>query len=165
MWTIVKIDKKRLNFLKKDFRKLLGDDIIFYNPKIVLQNYKNNKLFSKEYCLLGDYIFCFHNEFKNPLALCKLKFTKGLKYFLSGFLQSQNEISDFVSKCKRAEDKKGYLSINFCDLKSNKNYKFVSGPFTEKIFKIINLQKNNIEILMGNIKTKINKKKFLISPI
>lgn len=165
MWTIVKIDKKRLNFFKDDITKKLGSGCIFYSPKLIVQKYKNSRLINKEFNLLGDYIFCFHSEFKNPLTLCKLKFTKGLKYFLSGFLQSQNEISDFVTKCKRAEDKKGYLSINFCDLKSNKNYKFVSGPFTEKIFKIINLQKNNIEILMGNIRTKINKKKFLISPI
>ena len=165
MWTIVKIDKKKLNFFKDDITKKLGSACIFYIPKLIVQKYKNSKLISKEFNLLGDYIFCFHNEFKNPLTLYKLKFTKGLKYFLSGFLQSQDEISDFVAKCKEAENKKGYLSINFCDLKSNRNYKFVSGPFVEKIFKIINLQKNNIEILMGNIKTKINKKKFLISPI
>ena len=111
MWTIVKIDKKRLNFFKDDITKKLGSGCIFYSPKLIVQKYKNSRLINKEFNLLGDYIFCFHNEFKNPLALCKLKFTKGLKYFLSGFLQSQNEISDFVSKCKRAEDKKGYLSI------------------------------------------------------
>ena len=39
------------------------------------------------------------------------------------------------------------------------------GPFTEKIFQIINLQKNKIRILMGNIKTTINNKDFLFSPI
>ena len=165
MWTIVKIDKKKLNFFKDDITKKLGSACVVYIPKLIVQKYKNSKLISKEFNLLGDYIFCFHNEFKNPLTLNKLKFTKGLKYFLNGFLQSQDGISDFVDKCKKAENKKGYLSINFCDLKSNRNYKFVSGPFVEKIFKIINLQKNYIEILMGNIKTKINKKKFLISPI
>ncbi len=165
MWTIVKIDKKKLNFFKDDLAKKLGSQCIFYSPKLIVQKYKNTKLINKEFHLLGDYIFCFHNEFRNPLTICKLKFTKGLKYFLNGFSQSQNEISDFVAKCKEAENQKGYLSINFCDLQNNKNYKFASGPFTEKIFKIINLQKNNIEILIGNIKTKINKKKFLINPI
>ena len=32
----------------------------------------------------------------------------------------------------------------------------------EKIFKIINLQKNKIDIVLGNIKTSINKKNILL---
>ena len=47
----------------------------------------------------------------------------------------------------------------------DKYYKFSSGPFTDKIFKIIELQKNKIDILMGNIKTKIKKKEFLFTPL
>ena len=37
MWGVFKIDQKKINLLKEDFKKLLGDDIIFYNPKINLQ--------------------------------------------------------------------------------------------------------------------------------
>ena len=47
----------------------------------------------------------------------------------------------------------------------NKIYKFTWGPFTQKIFKIINLNKDKIDILIGNIKTRINKKKFLFKPV
>jgi hypothetical protein len=47
----------------------------------------------------------------------------------------------------------------------NSQYKFASGPFVEEIFEIINLQKNRINILMGNIKTTIKKQEFLFNPL
>ena len=94
-----------------------------------------------------------------------LKFSKGLKYFLSGFIESQKEIEDFIHKCKNSENKEGFLSTNFFDLIPNGKYKFSTGPFADKIFKIINLQKNKIRILMGNIKTTIKEKEFLFTPI
>ena len=62
MWHIIKIDKKKIQFLKEDFKKKIGNDIIFYNPKFLVQKYKKNKLLSKEYNLLGDYIFCYHKK-------------------------------------------------------------------------------------------------------
>ena len=40
-----------------------------------------------------------------------------------------------------------------------------AGVFSETIFKIISLQKNKINILIGGIKTTISKKKFLAAPI
>ena len=51
MWAILKINNKQSNYLKKDLEKILGDNIIFYRPKISIQKYKKNKLFSKEYSL------------------------------------------------------------------------------------------------------------------
>ena len=60
--------------------------------------------------------------------------------------------------------KVSYVEI-FFDLDLNKRYKFLSGPFSEKIFKIINLQKSNIRVLMGNIKTTIKRKEFLFTPV
>ena len=165
MWTIIKFDKKKLDFLKKDFTKKLGKDFIIYNPKLFIQKYKNNKLINKEFNILGDYLLCFHKDFKNPATINKLKFSRGLKYFLNGFIQSQNEIEKFVNRCKNSENKKGYLSSNFCQLYINSNYQFASGPFAEKIFEIINLQKNRIDILMGNIKTTIKKQEFLFNPV
>ena len=44
-------------------------------------------------------------------------------------------------------------------------YKFSSGPFANIIFKIIQLQKNKINILMGNIRTTINKKELFFRPL
>ena len=34
-----------------------------------------------EFSLLGDYILCFHKDFKNPNTINKLKFTRGLNIF------------------------------------------------------------------------------------
>ena len=165
MWTIIKFDKKKLALLKKDFKEKLGHDFTIYVPKITFKKYKNNKLIKKEFSLLGDYLFCFHKKFENSQAINKLKFTKGLKYFLNGFISSQEEIKKFIEKCKESEDKEGYLSQKFFELHINSKYQFSSGPFTELIFKIIDLQKNKINILLGNIKTTINKNDYSFRPL
>ena len=163
MWTIIKFDKKKLASLKNDLKLKLGEDLNIYIPKIFIKKYRKNKFVSREFDLLGDYLFCFHEKFKDQQTINNLKFTKGLKYFLNGFILSQNEIRKFIEKCKKSEDKNGYLSQNFFELYINSNYKFYSGPFAETIFKIIDLQKNKINILLGDIKTTINKNKFLFS--
>tara|TARA_B100000029_G_scaffold122774_1_gene116360 strand:+ start:467 stop:964 length:498 start_codon:yes stop_codon:yes gene_type:complete len=165
MWTILKFDKKNLALLERDLKKKLGNDLKIYIPKLRIQKYKKNKLISKDINLLGDYLFCFHKnlEFKNTLN--SLRFTVGLKYFLEGFVESQKDIEKFISKCKDSENQDGFLSRNFFDLDLSRKYKFSSGPFADKIFQIINLQKNKIKILMGNIKTTIREKEFLFTPI
>ena len=165
MWTILKLDQKKINLLKDDLNKNLGSDFRIYNPKISIQKYRNNKLLKKELNLLGNYVFCFHKKFYEPKIINSLKNLRGLKYFLQGFLNSQNEITSFIEKCKQLEDEKGLISANLFELHLNNYYKFASGPFVEKIFKIIEFQKNNINILMGNLKTKIKKKDFLFSPL
>ncbi len=157
MWTIIKFDKKNLDLLKKDLRNKLNSDIIFYTPQLLIEKFKNNKIRKKKYNLLGDYIFCFHKSFKKSDTIQTLKFARGLKYFLGGCMESQKEIANFITKCKNAENKDGYLSHNFFELELNSTYKFSSGPFINMIFKIIDLQKNKINILLGNIKTTIGK--------
>ena len=67
-------------------------------------------------------------------------------------------------KCKKEENHKGHISANFYKLCVDATYKFKSGPFNNQIFKIISLHKNKIDILLGEIKTSIEKKKFLFSP-
>ena len=151
MWTVIKFDKKNLNLFKEDLKKKLGKDFKIYIPKIRLQRFQNNKLVYKDFNLLGDYLFCYHQSFKNKKNINSLKFSRGLKYFLDGFYESQKEIS--------------VLSKSFFDLNINKKYKFTSGPFTNMIFKIIDLQKNKIQVLIGDLKTSINRKDFLFSPL
>ena len=165
MWVVLKFDKNNLELLKGELKKKLGNDFSFYNPKFFFQTYSNNsKRINKEVNLLGDYLFCFHKNFNNPNTLNYLKFTKCLKYFLTGFKQSQKEIKQFIKRCKESEQD-GYLTKNFFELYINSKYKFTSGPFTQTIFKIINLQKNKINILLGDIKTTIRKNDFSFSPI
>jgi len=164
MWIILKFDKKKFLSLKKDLESKLGKDLIIYYPKILVERYKKNKIIKKEYNILGDYLFCYHKKFTNQKNLEIIKFSKGLKYFLNFFYESQREIIEFINKCKKTENQKGYISANFYNLCVNASYKFKSGPFNNQIFKIINLHKNRIDILLGEIKTSIEKKKFLFSP-
>ncbi len=165
MWTVLKFDKKKFHFLKEDLTKKLGHDFILYNPKIKIQKFKKNKLVNIELDILGNYIFCFHKNFNKENIFNNLRFCRGLKYFLNGYYESQSDIQKFIENCKSLEDENGFISKTLFKLKINESYKFSTGPFAEKIFKIINLQKNKIDILMGNIKTSINKQKFLFKPI
>ena len=165
MWAVIKFDIKKLASLKEDLKLKLGKNYKIYIPKIKVQKYKNNKLVSKEVTLLGDYLFCFHNEFKNKKILSYLKFTKGIKYFLEGFVESQKEIENFLNYCNSIENKEGLISENLFELNLNKKYKFMNGPFTNKIFDIIKIQKNKIDILIGNLKTTIKREKFLSNPV
>ena len=165
MWVIIKFDKKKLSFLKKGLKEKLGSNFTIYSPKIFIEKYINNKRIYKEFNLLGDYLFCFHKDFNNQNVVNNLKFTKGLKNLLDGYFQSQDEINKFIKKCKDSESSKGYLTQNFFELNINSKYQFITGPFTEMIFQIIKLQKNKINILLGDIKTTIKKGEFLFNPL
>ena len=66
---------------------------------------------------------------------------------------------------QKLENERGFISESLFELKINSEYKFGSGPFADNIFKIINFNKNTINILIGNIKTTINKKEFLFNPL
>ena len=81
MWTILKFDKKQINFLKKTFSKKIKRELHFFIIQNINSKYKKNKLINNEVSLLGDYILCFHEDFKDPITLQKLKFCRGLKYF------------------------------------------------------------------------------------
>jgi len=165
MWAIIKIDKKKLNILKLEFKLKLGKECKFYHPKIKIEKFFKNKLIKKEMNVLGDYIFVHHQTLSDTKMLNTLQFIKGLKYFLNGFQIEQKQIIKYIEECKNNENSEGYLCKNFYEICLNKLYKFNTGPFTEKIFKIIDLQKNKISILMGNNKSTISKKGFLFSPI
>ena len=165
MWFVIKSQKNKFNFTKSNLKSLLGKDVKFYFPKVLIQKYRKKKLIEKEINLLGDYIFLFHKDLFFEKNLNNLRFVKGLKYFLKGHKNYQSEIKDFIKYCKSGENDKGRISPGFLNIILNKNYKFNSGPFSEKIFKIIGLQRNKIDILLGNLKTTINKKEFSFSPL
>ena len=81
MWVILKIDKKKLNILKKEFSKKLDEKIIFYQPKIKIEKYIKNKLENKVVNILGDYIFCYHKVLEDQKIIDRLKYCIGVKYF------------------------------------------------------------------------------------
>ena len=165
MWTVIKFKKKNLELLKKDLKKKVGQDCSFYLPKILVQKYVKNKLINKEKLMLGDYLFCFHKNFEKKNFINQLKFLKGLKYFLNDFLNFQKDIKNFIAYCKQNENKDGFILRNLIDLNINTNYKFISGPFVDKIFKITEIEKFKINVSMGKIKAKIDKKKYSFYPL
>lgn len=165
MWTIIKFDNKQISFLKKDLEKKLDPECKFYIPKLLLKKIKKKKIIKKEINLLGNYLFCFSKNFKDKKKINSINYARGLKLVLNGFEQSQSEIHEFIKKCQSSENNEGYVSEELYELKPNKDYKFFSGPFTNSIFKILELQKNKIKVMMGDLKTTINKKEFLFQPV
>tara|TARA_Y100000741_G_C18258575_1_gene559826 strand:- start:1732 stop:2229 length:498 start_codon:yes stop_codon:yes gene_type:complete len=165
MWAVLKIDKKNLALLKNDFFKKLGKDVKFFMPKLKLKKFVKKKIYFKESFLLEDYMLCFHKDFSKKSVLTSLKYCKGLKYFLMDFLNSQKEIEKFISKCKENEDENGFLKSTFFDFANSKSYEFISGPFTNMIFNIINENKLSIKALLGNYTIIVSKGENLFRPV
>tara|TARA_A100001015_G_scaffold122400_1_gene135698 strand:- start:11034 stop:11528 length:495 start_codon:yes stop_codon:yes gene_type:complete len=163
MWVILKVNKKKISLLERDFKNILGSAIVFYNPKILVEKFKKKKIIRTHQDVLNDYILCYHSNFCEKNSLLKLKYSRGLKYFLSGFESHQKDLVEFVKKFKSLEDENGLITKSLFDLSINENYRFNSGPFVNKIFKIIKIEKNKIKTLMGNIKTTISKNKYIYS--
>ena len=156
MWVVAKIKAKEVKIFKKNMIEKLGEDINFYCPKIEYQQYFKKKIKKIEKLALGNYIFCYHRNFNNSIFLDKLKFTKGLEYFLNGHYQNQNEMTEFISYCKCSENNKGYLTQAFFKTITTKKAKFISGPFANMMFEILKKQKNKLKIIVGNVVTTIS---------
>ena len=165
MWVILKSKKNKINFLKQELNNKFKKSCEIYSPKMLIENFKNKKIVKKEVNIMGDYVFCFHSGFKNQTILNQLKYIKGVNYCLDGCQLAQEEIEYFINKFKSCEDEKGFINRNFLNTQINKYYKFLNGPFTQKIFKIIEIHRDKLRILVGNIQTSINKRKFLFSPL
>ena len=159
-----KIWQKKTNYFLENLRKKLKEKVTIYNPRIKVEKFYKKKLISKEFNILGDYIFCFNPKFENQKILNNLQFTKGLKYFLKGLYKSQQEIKEFIKKCKKSENENGFLSADFFDIKINKKYKFNNGPLTNFIFQVLEIQKTKFKILIGDKITTI-RKGFLFSSL
>ena len=100
MWTILKIDRKYIHQLKSEFLEKLGNEVKFYIPKLKIKKFKKQKVLFKESLMLGDYLLCYHKNFSNKSIFASLQYCRGLKYFLSNFINSQKEIENFIIKNK-----------------------------------------------------------------
>ena len=165
MWAVFKIDQKYSNLFKKDFKKIIGSEVEIYSPKYLTQLFKKNKLKVKEIKLLGDYFFCYNSNLSDKNFLNQIKYFKGFKSFVPGYVETQKEIIEFINHCKNFENDKGYIENNFFNFHLNCNYKFKAGFFTNKIFEIVNFQKNKVELMMGSLKVNVKKKNLLAQPV
>ena len=166
MWIIAKINLKEKKIFEEKVKEIVKDKIEFYSPKFFIEKHQCNKLRRYDKYLMNNYIFCYSKNFVRSKTLAKLKYVKGLQYFLSGYIQSQKEIVNFIEKCKLFEDKLGYLKPSFFKVIISKKAQFISGPFTNLFFEIIKKEKNKLKILIGNITTTIsNDKNYLYQPV
>ena len=166
MWVVAKVKIQEISIFKKKLFEKYGTEITFYSPKIEYNKYFGTKVKKFEKLILESYIFCYHKSFNETQMLNSNKFTKGLQYFLNGYMQNQNEIENFINYCKSFENKNGYLMPRFFKNIIRHKGKFITGPFANIMFEIIERQKNKLKILIGNIVTTISdNKKYLYRPV
>ena len=87
-----------------------------------------------------------------------LKNSRGLSHFLNGFQLNQKDIVKFVQHCKFHENRDGFLSQSFFDITKKSKVKFISGPFTQMFFNIIEGKGKKIKGIINNINLTISKK-------
>ena len=166
MWIVLKYKRKEFGLLKQDFRKILGDLPLFFRPKYDYQKLVKNKVRFLEKDILEDYLICYHEKFQNINMLAILKNSKGLKYFLADSKTDQREIIRFIDYCKKNQDLNGYIKQSFFEFQNMKKVLFLSGPFTNMIFNVIENQRNKLKILIGKVTTTITKNSnYLFRPV
>ena len=165
MWAILKFDRKNFELLKNDFQEKLGDDVKFYSPKLRLKKFLKNRIYFKEINLLGDYLFCFHKDFSKMSVLNSLKYSRGLKYFLTNFLKSQVDINKFILKCKENEDDNGFIKFTFFNYELSKKLELISGPLTNLILNVLEENSQFVKAYIGNYKVVVSKERNLFRPI
>ena len=156
MWVVAKIKPNCENIFVNELKKKIGEKTNFYLPKILLANDLNKKNYYKN--ILGNYILCKNELFKNTKILNQLNFTKGLNYFLVGSDKDSNEISEFVDLCRNNENERGFISNSFLFEKIKKHSKIVTGPFKNILLDIIKIKSKKLIGIAGGIKFVVKNK-------
>ena len=157
MWVVVKYKTNEFNLLKESFKNILEQSPEYYAPKIRYEKYFNNQRKVYKKYILENYLICWHEKFNDKRFFNKLKNSRGLIYFLNGSQSNQKEINDFIKFCKLNEDKDGFLKQSFFNMLDKKKGKFISGPFTQMIFDIIENKNNKLKILLNKVSMTISK--------
>ncbi len=166
MWIVFKYKRREFSLLKQDFRKILGDLPLIFRPKFKCQKLVKKKLKFLEKDILDDYLICYHKKFQNMNMLTILKNSKGLKYFLADSKTNQREIISFIDYCKKNQDLDGYIKQSFFEFQNMKRGMFLSGPFTNMIFSVIENQRNKLKVIIGKATMTITKNSnYLYRPV
>ena len=165
MWIIIKFRPNQFDTLKQEFKKRLKIEPNFFFPKLKFQKIKKNKLVSYISPLLGDYVFCYHHKFNNENILRNINYLRGLKFFLNGFSNYQKDLLNFIRRCKKHEDENGFIKQTFFNFVAIEKIKFLSGPFTNVIFKIMKQQKDNMKVSDGKINISFSTKRYLFEAV
>lgn len=155
MWTIAKIDKKNIINFQNEIRSKLNN-VIFYKPEFLKEKIVKNKIVSFKVNLFNEYIFCYHDAFKNSQTINHIRFTRGLKYFLSNYKSTQSNIIKTINFCKSRETKEGFIKEKFFKDFSNNKLKFLFGPLRDLVFNIEELDNKKIYFRLGKLKVSTN---------
>ena len=157
MWIVFKYKRREFSLLKQDFRKILGDLPLIFQPKFKYQKLVKKKLKFLEKDVLDDYLICYHEKFQDINILTILKNSKGLKYFLADSKTNQREIISFIDYCKKNQNLDGYIKQSFFEFQNMKRGMFLNGPFANMIFSVIENQRNKFKVLIGKATMTITK--------
>ncbi len=153
----MKYKPKEFQILKESFCKVLGELPEFYSPKIKYEYYVKNKLKVFEQNILGNYVVCKHHKLIDSKLINLLKNSRGLIYFLNNSRLNQKELNNFIKFCKSHEDNNGFLRQTFFKVAKKTKAKFVSGPFTQMVFDIIEDKEKKLKVLLNNLNVTISK--------
>ena len=156
MWIALKYKPKEFKILQDSFFKILGEMPEFYNPKYKYERYINNKLKTLEKSILNNYLICKHNKFKDPKIVNVLKNSRGLIYFLNGCEFNQKKLDEFIKFCRLNEYANGFLTQSFFKIIKKTKAKFISGPFTQMIFDLIEDKGGKLKVLLNNLNMTIS---------
>lgn len=166
MWLVAKFKKNELGTFKRNLKEKLKSNLIFYQPKFLKESSKRNKKIFKEIPLIGNYVFIFHRELSKSSLVNFLSSTKGLEYFLEKSILSQSQINNFINSCKNFEDCKGYIKPNYFKNLLDLKARFLSGPFINQVFQVIEKKENYMKIIMNDLEIKFSDKtNYLYRPL
>ena len=166
MWIVFSYKIKEINTLKKNLSDILGKTPDYFIPQVKYQKILGNKFKTIKKNLLEGYLIFFDQKFKDKNVINNLKFLKRLNYLIDGYKSNQDEIISFIKKCKKFQNREGFLRQEFFENSNFSKGKFVSGLFTNFIFDIISKNSKKTEILIGKYKIIISKNSnFLYRPI
>ena len=155
MWLVAKLRKKEFSIFKQDLKNKIKSKLKFYQPKLLKDMNKRNKIFKKEIHLMGNYIFIY-----------SLSTTRGLDYFLNKSELNQTQVINFINLCKNFEDQEGYLKPIFFKSLINFKAKFLTGPFVNQVFQVVEKKENFLKIILNDLELKLtDKAKYLYQPI
>ena len=107
--------------------------------------------------ILNNYIFCKHNKFRDSKLINILKNSRGLIYFLNGCEFNQKELKSFIEFCKSNENSSGFLTQNFFKIIPKAKAKFISSPFAQMVFDVVEDREKKLKVLINNINITIPK--------
>lgn len=162
MWLVAKIKSNSSEIFKNEILKK-EKNIEFYEPKYKTSFITKKKIKIVKKNLFNTYIFCKISRYdKNSIN--KIKFCKGLKYYLTGFELYQESIINFINYCKSFEDKNKFVTNAFFKNLLNEKGKFSSGPLRNIVFDLIEKKKNKVVITFGKFIATVRDDKAIYEP-